>query len=168
MTTIAQTRDAWGRRRHQRGFTLIELIVAMGIMAVIGGLLHSFLFQAISARSDGGAKGELVTATTISTRWLVRDIHRAETTDIPDGSGTVSVASFFWSDGGGAHTCTYQLVGSGLQRTCDTVANELTTGFSNLLFSRNGDLVLVSFTVTASDRPDVNEQIDINIALGGD
>ena len=46
----------------------------MGIMAVIGGLLHSFLFQAIAARSDGGARGELVTATTISTRWLVRDI----------------------------------------------------------------------------------------------
>ena len=153
-------------KRGQRGALLIELAAAVAVSSILGTTVVGSLFQLRRAAVDGGAQFELTTEVQRATRWATRDIHRAGSTDIPDGGAPVTAASFGWTDDSGAHTCSYALNGGALERTCDGEMIVAARRLSGLSFSRSGSLILLSFSVTADSRPDVSEAVSMYVSLG--
>jgi hypothetical protein len=153
-------------RSGEHGLFLLEFAVSMGFMAVLGVLVVNMLGQGWELNSRNRAILVVAVATTTSTSWLVKDIHLATATDIPDGGGTQSTAQFTWTDAGGAHVCDYALVGGDMRRTCDTGVIKVADNVSNLTFERSGDLVTISYDVTSPERADISDSIALNVALG--
>ncbi len=146
---------------------LIEMAVSVGFMAVLGALVLNMLGQGWDLQSRNSAILEVAVGTSTSTRWLVRDIHTATATDIPDGGGAQTTAQFTWTDaGGGPHVCDYSLVSDEMRRTCDASTITVADNISGLSFVRSGDLVTISYAVIAPDRPDISDAIALNVALG--
>ncbi len=153
-------------RSRERGFVLLEYLISVGFMATIGALVLNMLAQGWEVNSRNEAILEVSVTTSTSTTWLVRDIHVATGTDIADGGGTQATAQFTWTDAGGAHVCDYALVSGDLQRTCDSVSWSTGDNISNITFERSGDLVTISYDVTAPNRADVADSVVLNVALG--
>ena len=135
-------------------------------MAVLGALVLNMLAQGWDLQSRNSAILEVAVDTTTSTSWLIRDIHTAIATDIPDGGASQATAQFTWTDAEGPHVCSYALVSDDMSRTCDSVTWTVANNISNLAFVRYGDLVTISYVVTAPDRPDISDAIALNVALG--
>ncbi len=153
-------------RSGERGLFLLEFAVAVGFMGILGSLVISMLGQGWELNSRNAAIMRVAVDTSTSTTWLVRDIHLATATDIPDGGGTQATAQFTWTDGGGARVCDYALVSSEFSRTCDSVTLSIARNIENLTFERTGDLITISYDVIAVDRPDISDSISLNVALG--
>lgn len=166
-TDAKATADRKRPRSGERGLVLMEFAVSVGFMAVLGALVLNMLGLGWDLHTRNSAVLEVAVGTTTSTTWLVRDIHTATATDIPDGGGPQATAQFTWTDaGGGAHFCDYSLVADEMRRTCDAWTLTVADNISNLAFVRSGDLVTISFDVTAPNRPDISDAIELNVALG--
>ena len=164
-TNVTMTAGRKGRS-GQRGVILVEFVVSVGFMAALGALVLNLLGQGWDLQSRNRAVLEVAVGTSTSTTWLVRDIHIATATDIPDGGGPQTTAQFTWTDAGGPHVCDYALVSDEMRRTCDASTVTVADNISNLAFVRSGDLVTISYDVTAPGRPDISDAIVLNVALG--
>lgn len=161
-TTTATARG----RSGEHGVFLIEFAVAMGFMAVLGVLVLNMLGLGWELNSRNRAILVVAVASSTSTTWLLKDIHVATATDIPDGGGTQPTAQFTWTDAGGAHVCDYAVVSGDMRRTCDASVIWVADNISNLTFERSGDLVTISYDVTSPERADISDRIALNVALG--
>ena len=63
--------------RHQRGFTLIELIMVIVIMGVIGGIVAVFMKAPINAYFDSARRAALTDVADTAVRRMARDIRKA-------------------------------------------------------------------------------------------
>lgn len=153
-------------RSEERGLFLLEFAVAVGFMGLLGSLVIAMLSQGWEINSRNRAIMSVAVDTSTSTTWLVRDIHLATATDLPDGGGAQSTAQFTWTDGGGAHVCDYSLVSGELSRTCDAVTISIARSIANLSFERTGELVTVSYDAVSTERLDISDSIVLNVALG--
>jgi len=63
--------------QHQRGFTLIELIMVIVIMGVIGGMVSVFMKSPIDAYFDSARRAALTDVADTVVRRMARDIQRA-------------------------------------------------------------------------------------------
>lgn len=145
---------------------LLELVVSVGFMAVLGSLVLNMLSQGWELNSRNSALLDVAVDVSASTTWLVRDIHTATDTNLPDGGGAQASGQFSWTDTGGAHTCDYTLVAGDIVRTCDSTATVIASNASNFQFIRVGDLITVSYDIASPDRPDISDSIALNVALG--
>ena len=153
--------------RRERGFTLIEVVAGVAIMATIGGVMVTSMWELTSTGAIGGAKQSVTVEIRRAALWLERDIYRTTSTDVPDASAPVSSAQLEWTDDTGPHVCIYTLSGSDLIRTCDGVPSTVAKNLSGLGFTRAGSLLTVAFTATAPTRTTINETVDINLAMKG-
>jgi MSHA biogenesis protein MshO len=62
---------------HQRGFTLIELIMVIILMGVIGGIVAVFMKGPIDAYLDSGRRAALTDVADTAVRRIARDLQRA-------------------------------------------------------------------------------------------
>jgi len=148
------------------GFSLLEFAISLGFMASLGGLIAGSSFLSIRTGAETGARADLAVETATSTRWLLRDIHRAEATTLIDGGAAASSGTFSWVDGG-AVVCVYSLNGTDLVRNCGSSVFTVARSISGLQFSRTGDLVTAVYTITPTEAPGISEQITLNVAIGG-
>jgi hypothetical protein len=141
-----------GRRlaRSSAGVTLVEAVVAVGILTMAVALIGTSIFQSLSIqrywRDDVIATKEWRHA---GSRF-VTDLFNAETIDLVDGAAPVSAVTFTWVDGGGnPHTATYSLVGDTLIRDVDGFQITVARGVLSAGFSRNARLVTFDLEVQA-------------------
>ncbi len=154
-------------KRKQRGFSLMEIMISVGFMASLAGLISGSTFLGIRTRVETGAVADVAVETAKTTRWLVRDVHRAESTDLVDLGSAVSSATFTWDDGGTV-SCTFSSnVNNNMTRDCGSGAQNIGNYVNNLSFVRSGSLITVSYQLVPPDAPDRAQQVDLNIALGG-
>jgi len=64
-------------RPHQRGFTLVELIMVIVIMGVIGGIVSVFMKSPIDAYFASARRAALTDVADTTVRRMARDIHKA-------------------------------------------------------------------------------------------
>lgn len=166
LTNNKQPHGKTPNRSNERGLFLLEFAVAVGFMGLLGSLVVAMLSQGWELNSRNRAVLSVAVDTSTSTTWLVRDIHLATATDLPDGGGTQATAQFTWSDGGGAHVCDYALVSNEFSRTCDAVTISIARNIENLTFERTGELITVSYDAVSAERPDISDTISLNVALG--
>jgi len=62
---------------HQRGFTLVELIMVIVIMGVIGGMVAVFMKSPIDAYMDSSRRAALTDVADTTVRRVARDIRKA-------------------------------------------------------------------------------------------
>ena len=64
-------------RPHQRGFTLVELVMVIVIMGVIGGIVSVFMKSPIDAYFASARRAALTDVADTTVRRMARDIHKA-------------------------------------------------------------------------------------------
>jgi len=119
----------------QRGMTLVELLVASAIAAMLVGVLGSAIFQFMQATEQGNDQFRAMQDIRNAGHWIAWDGKGAQTTNLIEGTDPVESVTLSWTDGGRAHTSTYSLSGTDLRRdhngTVTTVARHISSvGFS--------------------------------------
>lgn len=127
-------------RSERRGFTLVELLVNVGILGIISGLMMTGLFQSLGVTrfwsDDVKATHSLRQAMSV----IATDTLSATATDLVDGATAVDSLTLDWVDGSGSpQTATYGVSGSNLTKTIDG---------NQIILSRN--VVAVSFALAGS------------------
>ena len=136
----------------QRGFTLIEMVVALGIGSVILMGAGEALFQILNGVDRGVSQLTTLRDAENAALWLTRDARMAEITDISDGASPVSSITMQWTDaeGGGTHTVSYAISNSMLVRNFDGVDTTVSRRINSIGFSRNGRLLNLQIEVLAA------------------
>ncbi len=139
------------RSLKQRGFTLIELMVGIGIMSLVVGGIGSTVFYSVGTGRNVVKDGQAINELRKGFSWFSSDAKMAKTTSLIDGAGAVTSATFDWTDeyedAGTPHTISYALTGSRLVRTMDGVGYPVASNVTSVEFTRSGQVVTVQATV---------------------
>jgi prepilin-type N-terminal cleavage/methylation domain-containing protein len=162
--------------RQESGFTLIEVMVSVGITALVSGMLGAGIFQVLSIQrfwtEDVKATKEVRNAES----WFAGDSLNSD--DVLDAGGVnrltcapspkVNQVTLKWTDTAGAnHTAVYKLSGDTLVRDIDSsgifqeVARDVVT--STVSFSLCGSVLSLNLEVLA-DRG-TTESLDIRTLM---
>ena len=144
-------------RKGQRGFTLIEILVAMAI----GGLIAPVVVSGIFAVTNGTAKinTDLVILQDIdgASAWINRDLSQAMTTNLNENE-TLNTMRVDWIDltgwateGAESHFAEYTLVGTDLMREYDGATQIVARRIDDIAFSRVVNFITVAITSTLRD-----------------
>ena len=143
----------------QKGFTLVELLVALPIGVVVLGAIVSAIFViprgTVEVRNQTVALADLENAA----HWLNQDIVVGQVVDLMPGAQPVNTVNMSWNDYTGgpgssiAHYVYYYMSGTRLIREYDGT-NNVTIAARNLsyvgLSIDNGSLVTVTLTTVPS------------------
>ncbi len=135
----------------QRGFTLAEMIVGVGILSIIMGTIGTSLFQALGTQREVADDGLAINEIRNGLSWFAEDVKRARDADVTSGVLTLTWTDEFGGDGTN-HTVTYELVGDSLVRTYD--------GSNHTVAHR---VVSVAFTLSSRT---ITAQLEVNAEPG--
>ena len=140
-----------GTGGSSRGFTLVEMLVGVGIMGLAVGFIGAALFQTLGL-SQAWSDDVLATKETRhAASWFARDALNAQTVDLADGAPPVSSVTISWTDQNDvAHTAAYAVVGDRLVRTLDGASITVARQVVSVSFSRSAQVITFSLTVTAA------------------
>lgn len=149
------TRGHWAQAASRpvsycAGFTLMEVVVAVGILGLVLAIVGGSLFQALSIdrfwREDVVATRELRHAGS----WFASDALNAATTSLVDGAPPANVVALAWTGTSGAsHAATYSVSEGNLLRSFDGVLAVLVQGVVSASFSLSGKVLTFDLTVAA-------------------
>lgn len=143
----------------QRGFTLAEFLMAAGIAVMLVGVLGSAIFQFVRVTEQGNDQFRALHDVQNAGYWITLDGRRAETTDLVEGAQPVESATLGWTDRGQAHTSTYSLSGTDLQRNYDGTITTVARYVSSVGFSISAEgYITVNVTSSPGGRWGVSEE----------
>jgi len=152
---------------QQRGFALLEVVLAMAVMGALGSIIVTSLFQLNMTVANGNARSGVTTSVQTSNRWLTRDIRKAVGTDLSDPVASSSAAQFNWDDNGTPVNCSYGLTSGEVLRTCGAVVTVIARGATALSFDRTGELITTHLTLASAAMVSVTETVEFNVAMRG-
>ena len=140
---------------RQKGFTLIEILVALPIAAAILVVVVSSFFQIVQGRVDIAQKSIAISDIDNAVHWLTRDLILAQETSLTDGAPPTSSLTISWSDlthwaedeGVVDYSASYVLSGNQLVRTYngeETIVGRYLTDFDISLEGKMFTVVLTS------------------------
>ena len=138
------------RRRPsgQRGLTLVEVLVAVGILTTASGLVGGGVFQVLSVQ--GPWRAELVATKDLrnAAAWFGGDAANAEATDLLDTAPPVGSVSLSWTDGEGQpHTAYYSVSSGALVRDLDGAQTAVARSVASAQFSLAGRLLTTTIEI---------------------
>ena len=134
--------------RRQDGFTLVEILVALGIAALITSVIGTAIFQILDRSARGGETVRALNDIQNAGQWLYLDGERAETTDLIENDPPVNSMILNWVADGQSHTATYTISGTELERDHNGTVTTVARYVSNAEFSISNRLITVSLTST--------------------
>ena len=134
--------------RGQDGFTLVEVLIALGIAALITSALGTAIFQILDRSARGGETVRALNDIQNAGQWLYLDGERAETTDLEESASPVDNMRLDWVTDGVSHTATYTIDGTELVRDHNGVLTTVARYVSNADFSISNRLITVNLTST--------------------
>lgn len=139
----------------QKGFSLIELVMYMGILSILLFMLTDILTSTLNVRAESQTNSSIVQDGRFLVARLAYDIERAESISIPavpgDTSNSLQISLLSISN-------TYSLSNGQLilqNNTGSNVLNSIDTTISNLTFKRIGNVggknsIQINFTVNST------------------
>ncbi len=145
--------------KRDRGFTLVELLVGLGILSVVMSIIGLSIFQALRTESAISSDGRAINQLRNGMSWFGEDGKMVQGTDLVDGGPAVQCvdgvpcSSFTWTDEFNdldvAHSLSYTLVGNTLVRNYDGNAHGVAREVVATSFSRSGKTVTAQLEVDA-------------------
>ena len=148
--------------KKQRGFTLVEILLAMGITALITGVLGTAIFQIFDRTASGQDTLRALSDIQNAGQWLYLDGEKAATSDLIDNAPPVTAMTLSWSTEGTPHTATYTLTGPALVRNHNGVETTVARYLSGAEFSISDDLIAIKLTSTPGSGG-VSKEVNYNI-----
>ena len=137
--------------RASAGFTIVELLVAVGILTMSVGLVGSGMFQALSVERSWSDNVLATKGLRHAGSWFSSDAFNARTTDLFDGAPPSGEVSLSWSDAeSSSHTVRYQVSGDNLVRTFDGVETVVARQVTSAAFSLAGQVLTLDLEVEAA------------------
>jgi len=140
----------------QRGFTLLELLAALGLVAVVATLAASAVFHLVRSNNIVLQRLQDQHSLDMAGRWISRDAKMAEVSDLVDGAPPVSSLELYRTDryipGPLTHTTIYSLTGSDIQRDYDGQINIIARDISTADFSLQGQTVIITLNASGEQR----------------
>lgn len=140
--------------RSQLGFTLAEVLVAVGILTIVSSTIGTATFRALNIQGKVRDDGQAILQLQRGLGQFSSDMRKATATDLVDGAPPVSSLSLTWTDqyqgAGTAHTIAYALVGEDLVRTYDGVSHTLARRVVGVAFSRSSKTFTAQVEVKAT------------------
>ena len=141
--------------KSQRGFTLADMLVGLGILGVVTGSLGGAIFQTKTTNQVVVEDGIAINEVRKSLGWVSSDVKMAQATDLVDSAPGVSSLTLTWTDqyadAATDHTSTYAIVGTDLVRTYDGVAHTVARRVLSVSFTLSGSTVTTLVTVDAGE-----------------
>ena len=134
--------------RRQDGFTLVEVLIALGIAALITSTIGTAIFQILDRSARGGETVRALNDIQNAGQWLYLDGERAETTDLVENDPSVASMVLSWVADGQSHTVSYSITGTELVRDHNGVVTTVARYVSNADFSISNRLITVNLTST--------------------
>jgi len=145
---------------EQKGFTMVELLISIGILGIMAPLLAFALFQILTFTERGRAGFEAQADTRNASTWMSQDIMMAQGTDLVVGTpigdpdcGTP--VGFTWTDyfddRNTNHEVTYCLDGNDLKRTYDDAELVIARNIASVTFEATAEREI---SVTISSAPE--------------
>jgi prepilin-type N-terminal cleavage/methylation domain-containing protein len=153
------------RTTAQRGLTLVELIVSMGLMSIFMLVLTDI----VVAVGDVQTESEAASAVAQDGRYILArlsyDVQRAESIATPPFVGASSTQMVLTIGGGTAYT--YALSGGNLRLTANSLTDNLNSsettvsGFSIQRYGNSGGkhTLTISFTLTSTATRDTGAEV---------
>ncbi len=140
-------------RSESRGFTLVEALVAIGIMTIVMSIMGSALYTALGTQQGVVDDGLAINELRKGLGWLGEDVKMANSTNVIDGGSTLPILVLTWTDefngAAQAHTITYSLNGDRLVRDYDGSSHTIARRVDSAEFFRTGQVVTAEFGVDA-------------------
>ena len=145
--------------KKQKAFTLVELIIYMGIMAIFLTVLTSIFLSVLDVQLQSEATSAVQTDSRYILSRLVYDIHRASSITIPAASGQTANSLVL-------DVASFASVGENLQINGTDNLNSFATSLTNFSVTRLGNpsgkhTLTINFTLT--DRSEIK---DYQISVG--
>ena len=140
---------------EQRGFTLIEILVAMAIGGLIMPVVVSAIFQVSTSTARVNTDFVILADIDAASSWFNRDLAQANTTDVLDGAPAVNTMRVDWTDQTGwategqeAHYVNYYIESGTtlLKRDYDGTVSTVARRIADIQFSRSGTFITVTIT----------------------
>lgn len=141
----------------QKGYTLIELLVALPIGAAVLAVVVTSIFQIMQGRVDIAQKTTAMADIDNAIHWLTRDLVLAQETTLAEEASPVSYMTMYWSDlthwaaeeGTTDHFASYTLSGNQLLRNFDGQVTIIGRYMTDVDFIIEGKM----FTITLTSCP---------------
>jgi len=112
-------RPGWLQNRSRRGFTLVELLVALAITSTVGSVVSTGIHQVFTNHARSTAHMAAIADVENAIHYLSRDVQQAQVLDL--GASAGFPLNLTWVDWGGVvNQVTYTIVGDELQRAYST------------------------------------------------
>lgn len=141
------------RLRGEAGLTLLEAVIAVGILTVVAGLFSTATFQVLAAQRTWQPNAEAVRDLRSAGSIVAGDILNSATTTLAHNATAVTSTTFAWTDvSDNAFEVSYTLDpdDSTLKRTINGVTSEIADNVATAEFSRSGRLVTLYLEVSAA------------------
>ena len=149
----------------QRGMTLVELLIAAAIAAMLVPILGSAIFQFMQVTEQGNDQFRALHDVQNAGYWITLDGKRAATTDLIEGADLVDSITLSWTDGGQAHTTTYSLSSTDLQRDHNGTTITVARYILNVGFSISQGVITANLTSSPEGRWEVSEETTYKVCL---
>ena len=138
--------------------TLIELLISLGVTAMLVGVLGSVIFQFTMAAEQGNERLDVLHDVQNAGYWITADAKRALTTDLVEGAQPVESMTLGWSEGSQSHTVVYSLSERDLERAHNGVTRVVARHVSEAGFALSQGVVTVTLTSSPEGRWEVSKE----------
>jgi prepilin-type N-terminal cleavage/methylation domain-containing protein len=143
----------------QRGMTLIELLLALGISGVIIGGLAASIYTIMSVTGRGNAEITLLRDIQSVSHWISNDARMAREATLTGGNPASGVI-LVWDDiEGNPHSTSYTFSGKELNRSYDGISSTIAWNVSSAEFSLNDGVLTYTLTSEMEGRWEMDKKV---------